>query len=708
MRGSKLIRPAQQLLQSRLQQLPATKTPSISTQLWQIRLNSSDTSSSSITTPEAATIADLLTEELDLETPPKPQLQDSPVKETQEQLNRFPRSLQSLHLQPLRRETEYGIPSCDLQLRAYSARPIEFFSDFALRAAYYLGLPAFGPTPLPRIVQRWTVPRSHFIFKKSQENYERITLRRLIQIRDGHPETVQIWLAFLQKHAYPGVGMKANMWEFGALDAAKEMDEAAKRAAADIESSWVHLGQKKPLGTVKDVKEMLQKERVTLAGGRDMSIRPSPRLVRPIINRLQLQQRFSAATSNYSTSSTSPRTPPKGAKFEIPKDSTVFSGIQPSGIPHLGNYLGALRQWRRLQDSAAAETSLYFSVVDLHAITMPQKCDQLRQWRREALAALLAIGLDPKRSVIFYQSSVPAHSELMWLLSCNASTGYLSRMTQWKSKLDLGNGERLSLDDKKVKAKLKLGLFSYPVLQAADVLVHRATHVPVGEDQAQHLEFARECATNFNAIYGKQLVAPETIICKVYNLSVLSAQLVVAHVYNGVADTHSPPATLCQQQKNNTAPTSKVMSLRDPTQKMSKSHADPRSRITLTDSADEIRSRIKTALTDSIDTVYYDPVARPGVANLFELLSTFGKSGLEAAELGGEGGPFAGASIQELKSAVADAVVKGLAGIRERYLEILAKDDGKYLDEVALEGAVKARANAQKTMEVVRAAIGLS
>lgn len=154
---------------------------------------------------------------LETDRPHKPQLQDSPAKEIQEELARFPRSLQTLHLQPLRRETQYGIPSCDLQLRAYSARPIEFFSDFALRAAYYLGLPAFGPTPLPRIVQRWTVPRSHFIFKKSQENYERITLRRLIQIRDGNPETVQIWLAFLQKHAYPGVGMKANMWEFGAL-----------------------------------------------------------------------------------------------------------------------------------------------------------------------------------------------------------------------------------------------------------------------------------------------------------------------------------------------------------------------------------------------------------------------------------------------------------------------------------------------------------
>lgn len=130
---------------------------------------------------------------------------------------RMPRSLAALYLKPLRREAEYGVPSCDLQLRSYTLRNLEFFCDFALRAAYYLGLPAYGPVPLPRMTERWTVPRSHFIFKKSQENFERITLRRLIQIRDGHPDTVQVWLAFLQKHAYYGIGMKANVWEFSKL-----------------------------------------------------------------------------------------------------------------------------------------------------------------------------------------------------------------------------------------------------------------------------------------------------------------------------------------------------------------------------------------------------------------------------------------------------------------------------------------------------------
>jgi ribosomal protein S10 len=130
---------------------------------------------------------------------------------------RLPRSVQAAYLRPLRREAKYGVPTCDLQLRSYSVRNLEFFADFCLRAAYYLKLPAVGPVPLPKLVERWTVPRSNFIFKKSQENFERKTLRRLIQIHDGHPETVQMWLAFIRKHAYYGVGMKANVWQFEKL-----------------------------------------------------------------------------------------------------------------------------------------------------------------------------------------------------------------------------------------------------------------------------------------------------------------------------------------------------------------------------------------------------------------------------------------------------------------------------------------------------------
>ncbi|KAI1738334.1 37S ribosomal protein S10, mitochondrial [Xylaria scruposa] len=174
---------------------------------------------------------------------------------------RLPRSVQALYLQPLRREAEFGVPSCDLQLRSYSIPNLEFFCDFALRAAYYLNLPAFGPVPLPKITERWTVPRSHFIFKKSQENFERITRRRLIQIRDGHPETVQVWLAFLQKHAYYGIGMKANMWEYGSLDTGKQMDSELPSMQKSIDEKMELLGQSKVLGTVEKVKELLESER---------------------------------------------------------------------------------------------------------------------------------------------------------------------------------------------------------------------------------------------------------------------------------------------------------------------------------------------------------------------------------------------------------------------------------------------------------------
>ncbi|KAF6794250.1 hypothetical protein CSOJ01_13729 [Colletotrichum sojae] len=181
---------------------------------------------------------------------------------------RLPRNVQALYLQPLRREAPWGIPSCDLQLRSFSLRNLEFFADFALRAAYYLKLPAFGPVPLPRITERWTVPRSSFIFKKSQENFERITLRRLIQIRDGNPETVQLWLAFLQKHAYYGIGMKANVWEFGRLGLSKSMDAAPEDVAKAAESKWEHLGQHRHLDTVENVEAFLARARFNTDSGK--------------------------------------------------------------------------------------------------------------------------------------------------------------------------------------------------------------------------------------------------------------------------------------------------------------------------------------------------------------------------------------------------------------------------------------------------------
>ncbi|TDZ25020.1 Tryptophan--tRNA ligase [Colletotrichum orbiculare MAFF 240422] len=291
-----------------------------------------------------------------------------------------------------------------------------------------------------------------------------------------------------------------------------------------------------------------------------------------------------------------------------------------------------------------------------------QNANTLRQWKRETLAALLAAGIDPERSTLFYQSSVSAHSELMWILSCTASMGYLSRMTQWKSKLSLSS--EATVQDDRAKATLKLGLFSYPVLQAADILVHRATHVPVGDDQRQHIEFARECATNFNHVFGPHLVSPETII----------------------------------------APAKRVMSLRDPTHKMSKSATDPRSRILITDSPEEIHKKVMGARTDSLDHVSYDLAKRPGVSNLLEILSMFDTAGIGPAGLAQN---FSGTPLKEFKQAVAAGVVRGLAGIRQRYLDLVSVDKERYLSAVEAYGASKARRSAEETMTVIRETIGL-
>ncbi|KAF4551383.1 Ribosomal protein S10p/S20e-like protein [Elsinoe fawcettii] len=170
---------------------------------------------------------------------------------------RLPRSVQLTYLNPLKRAPTHGIPVADLQLRSYSVRNLEFMADFALRAAYYLNLPAKGAVPLPRITERWTVPKSNFVHKKSQENFERITMRRLIQIQDGHPETVQIWLGFLQKYMYYGVGMKANVWEYGAVDVAKEMDEKADQVEERVRERLKLFGRRKDLVGKRDVKHLV-------------------------------------------------------------------------------------------------------------------------------------------------------------------------------------------------------------------------------------------------------------------------------------------------------------------------------------------------------------------------------------------------------------------------------------------------------------------
>ncbi|GAW24304.1 hypothetical protein ANO14919_138880 [Xylariales sp. No.14919] len=323
-----------------------------------------------------------------------------------------------------------------------------------------------------------------------------------------------------------------------------------------------------------------------------------------------------------------------------------------------------MRQWKRLQDMAGDEDKLIFSIVDLHAITMPQDAESLRSHRRVMLAALLAIGLDPQKSTLFYQSSVMQHSELMWILSCTASMGYLSRMTQYKSKL-LAENKAGNLDEA-ISSRLKLGLFSYPVLQAADILVHRATHVPVGDDQKQHLEFARECVTNFNHTYNQELlISPETI----------------------------------------TAPSPRVMSLRDPSQKMSKSSPNERSRILITSTPKDIRQLIMSAVTDNLNIVTYEPRERPGVANLLELTAQCSPEPTTPADVADS---LMGAKLGDLKARCAEAVTAELSGIRERYTELLRRQGGKYLDDIEAAGADVARRNAEETMRLVRDAVGLA
>ncbi|WEW61857.1 mitochondrial 37S ribosomal protein rsm10 [Emydomyces testavorans] len=176
---------------------------------------------------------------------------------------RLPRSVQALYLQPLKRKAEFGLPVCTLQLRSFSARHVEFFADFALRAAYYLNLPASGPVPLPRIIERWTLFRSPFIHRKTPENFERITMRRLIQIKDGHPDAVQAWLAFLRKHAFHGVGMKANVWEHASLGVGKSMDKTGDEILKALDAEVGHFGAMKGAEFSESVTDVLERERFT-------------------------------------------------------------------------------------------------------------------------------------------------------------------------------------------------------------------------------------------------------------------------------------------------------------------------------------------------------------------------------------------------------------------------------------------------------------
>jgi tryptophanyl-tRNA synthetase len=322
----------------------------------------------------------------------------------------------------------------------------------------------------------------------------------------------------------------------------------------------------------------------------------------------------------------------------------VFSGIQPTGDKHLGNYLGAIRHWVATQDADDA----LFCVVDLHAMTLAYDPTDLAERTRRTAALLLASGLDPARCTLFVQSHVSAHTELTWILNCVASFGELRRMTQFKEK---SAGQE----------SVSVGLFDYPVLMAADILAYDTERVPVGDDQRQHLELARDLALRFNHRYGVTLVVPEAAI---------------------------PPVA------------ARIMDLQDPTAKMSTSSESPLGTIGLLDAPSVVTKRIKAAVTDSGSTIAFDPDTKPGVSNLLQILAA--TTGRAIPDVEAE---FAGRGYGQLKTSVADAVGEFLAPLQARYEALM--DDPARVDAALATGAAKADAIATKVVQRIRHAVGL-
>lgn len=321
----------------------------------------------------------------------------------------------------------------------------------------------------------------------------------------------------------------------------------------------------------------------------------------------------------------------------------LFSGIQPSGKITLGNYLGSISNWIDLQD----EFDCLFSIVDLHAITVPQLAKELRENTLLLLAQYLACGIDPKRSTIFIQSHVSEHAELSWVLNTMTYMGELSRMTQYKDK------------SKKSEQNLNAGLFTYPVLMAADILLYNTELVPIGADQKQHLELARDLAIRFNGRYSDTFTVPEGYFPKI---------------------------------------AARVMSLQEPTKKMSKSDVNENGFISLLDSEDLIVKKIKRAVTDSEGVVRYSP-EQPGIKNLLEIYSKMSGESIESIV-----SRYEGRGYGDFKADTAEVVAEGLKPIREKTQELLS--DRLYLEEVYREGAQKAKGMAQKTLRKVFKKIG--
>ncbi|MFD7547081.1 tryptophan--tRNA ligase [Streptomyces sp. NPDC059578] len=325
----------------------------------------------------------------------------------------------------------------------------------------------------------------------------------------------------------------------------------------------------------------------------------------------------------------------------------VLSGIQPtSGSFHLGNYLGAVRQWVALQESHDA----FYMVVDLHALTIQPDPKELRARTRLAAAQLLAAGLDPERCTLFVQSHVPEHTQLAWIMNCLTGFGEAARMTQFKDKSAKQGADRTSV-----------GLFAYPVLQVADILLYQANEVPVGEDQRQHIELTRDLAERFNGRYGDTFTVPAPYILK---------------------------------------ETAKIYDLQEPSIKMSKSASAPKGLINLLDEPKATAKKVKSAVTDTDTVVRYDTTAKPGVSNLLTIYSTLTGAGIGELEQRYEGKGYGA-----LKTDLAEIVVDFVTPFRERTQQYL--DDPETLDSILAKGAEKARAVAAETLSQAYDKVGL-
>ncbi len=321
----------------------------------------------------------------------------------------------------------------------------------------------------------------------------------------------------------------------------------------------------------------------------------------------------------------------------------VFSGVQPTGNLHIGNYLGALKNWVEIQGNYES----IFGIVDLHAITVYQEPAELRAKILEIAGLFLAAGIDPKHSTIVVQSSVPEHAELAWMLTCVTPVGWLERMTQYKAK----SHAQETMGD---------GLLQYPVLMAADILIYQAAIVPVGDDQAQHLELARDIAQRFNSLYGETFVMPAT------HLPLVGAR---------------------------------VMGLDEPDKKMSKSAAGSGHAVALLDPIDQVRKKIMRATTDSLPAVDFDS-AGPGVLNLLGIFQAF--SGWPADKMRAH---FSGMRYGDLKKQVAEMVIANLEPLQKRYAEIMGEPG--YLTGILKEGAERVSPIAKSTVQLVKERMGL-